>query len=118
MSPVVVLFDIDGTLEVGDPPGPISLDLVRQAIALGYVVGSASDRVLSFQRELWRRHEIDLHFIGHKHHLHEIRSRYPDLARYVHIGDTETDRYYADMHGFEFYWQDQLPSAGSPDWIF
>ena len=86
--PVMVSFDIDGTLEVGDPPGPISLELVRRAVALGYVVGSASDRVVSFQRTLWQTHRIEMHFIGHKHHLHSIRSRYPDLTRYIHIGDT------------------------------
>ena len=44
---ILVSFDIDGTLEVGDPPGPIELALVRRAKALGYIVGSASARVSS-----------------------------------------------------------------------
>ena len=42
----LISFDIDGTLEIGDPPGLIPLDAVRRAIALGFVVGSCSDRPL------------------------------------------------------------------------
>ena len=54
----LVSFDIDGTLEIGDPPGIIPIALVRRAQALGYLVGSCSDRPVSFQAEMWRRHEI------------------------------------------------------------
>ena len=45
----VVSFDIDGTLEIGDPPGIITIDAVRAARRLGYVVGSCSDRPLAHQ---------------------------------------------------------------------
>ena len=31
---ILVSFDIDGTLEVGDPPGPIELALVRRVLFL------------------------------------------------------------------------------------
>ena len=40
-------FDIDGTLEEGDPPGPIGMDLVVRALEMGYVVGSSSDRTVA-----------------------------------------------------------------------
>jgi hypothetical protein len=42
-----ISFDIDGTLEVGEPPGLITMDMVRAINALGYVIGSGFDRPLS-----------------------------------------------------------------------
>src|ERR1700733_10252811 len=44
-----VSFDIDGTMEFGDPPGPILTSVVRALVGCGYIVGSASDRVVSNQ---------------------------------------------------------------------
>ena len=70
---ILVSFDIDGTLEVGDPPGPIELSVVRRAKALGYIVGSASNRVRSDQSALWTTHEVDMDFVGHKHMLDRVR---------------------------------------------
>ena len=53
MTDVALLsFDIDGTLEIGDPPGIIPVALVRRAKALGYLVGSCSDRPVSFQQAM------------------------------------------------------------------
>ena len=99
---VLISFDIDGTLEAGDPAGPIGMDRVRQAVALGYIVGSASDRVKSDQRSIFDAHSIELHFIGHKHTLDEVRARFDEATRFIHIGDTDVDRHYATLHGFEF----------------
>lgn len=115
---VVVSFDIDGTLEVGDPAGPIGLTVVRRAIDLGYVVGSASDRVKSDQRSIFEAHAIELAFIGHKHTLDEVRARWGDAKRFIHIGDTDVDRHYATVHGFEFYLPDGMPEDGTAGWIF
>ena len=115
---VLVSFDIDGTLEVGDPAGPIGLDRVRQARALGYIVGSASDRVKSDQRALFDKHAVELHFIGHKHTLDDVRTRFSDATRFIHIGDGDADRHYAKLHGFEFYLPDGLPADGTDGWIF
>ena len=42
----LVSFDIDGTLEVGNPPGIVPGALVRRAQRLGYLVGSCSDRTI------------------------------------------------------------------------
>jgi hypothetical protein len=36
----LISFDIDGTLEVGGPPGSITIERVRQALELGYIIGS------------------------------------------------------------------------------
>ena len=115
---ILVSFDIDGTLEVGDPAGPIGLDRVRQAKTLGYIVGSASDRVRSDQMSLWTTHAIEMDFVGHKHMLDEVRERFDEATRFIHIGDTDVDRHYAKIHGFEFYLPDGLPPDGSEGWIF
>ena len=113
----LVSFDIDGTMFFGDPPGTITLDLVHKAKQLGYIVGSASDRPRRNQQELWDEHRVEVDFVSHKHHLDQIRERFP-AKRYVHIGDTDVDKYFAEMHGFDFYFVHELPEAGSEGWIF
>ncbi|MCH9675213.1 MAG: HAD family hydrolase [Gammaproteobacteria bacterium] len=115
---ILLSFDIDGTLEVGDPPGPITLETVRHARALGYVVGSASDRVVRYQRALWEKHGLEMDFVGHKHQLDAVRARFENMSRYVHIGDTDVDQHYAAMHGFEFLWFHELPEPGPDGWAF
>jgi hypothetical protein len=98
---VLVSFDIDGTMEFGDPPGPISPSHVHDLLQRGFIVGCASDRAKSSQAGLWLRHNIELSFLGGKHQLMGIRERF--LAdRYVHVGDTDLDRRYALEAGFEF----------------
>jgi hypothetical protein len=113
----LVSFDIDGTMVFGDPPGRVTLELVLRAKQLGYIVGSASDRPRSNQQELWDLHAIEVDFVSHKHHLDQIRARFP-ARRYVHIGDTEVDKYFAELHGFDFYFVHELPEDGTDGWIF
>lgn len=114
---VLLSLDIDGTLEIGDPPGTIPLAWVHRARAKGYVVGSASDRTMSDQRRLWALHGIETDFVGHKHRLDEIRARFPQTTRWIHIGDGDADHIYAVQHGFEFRWVHAVPEPGSPGWI-
>jgi hypothetical protein len=99
----VVSFDIDGTLEFGDPPGPIDVALVVAVAQLGHVIGSGSDRTRADQVRLWSAHGVDVHFTGGKHDLPAVRGRHV-AARYVHIGDTVVDKQYAQAAGFDFYW--------------
>jgi hypothetical protein len=113
----VVSFDIDGTLEVGDPPGRIDLDRVRHALRLGYVVGSCSDRTLRDQRELWEEARIEVHFTALKHRLDDVRKRFP-ARRYVHFGDTDVDQHFAQRAGFEFCHVEKIPLDGTEGWIF
>lgn len=98
---VVVSFDIDGTLECGDPPGPVVVDVVRAVAARGHVVGSASDRPRADQVALWSRHGVEVAFTGGKHHLPDVRTRFP-AARYLHIGDTDIDEHFARLARFDF----------------
>jgi len=105
---MLVSFDIDGTMRFGDPPGPITAELVRAVGAAGHVIGSASDRTRSDQTELWALHDIDVAFVGGKHHLADVRARFP-VDRHLHIGDTHVDEHFARLAGFEFVWMDDAP---------
>lgn len=103
----LISFDIDGTLEVGDPPGYITMDMVRRAKWLGFIVGSCSDRMVSNQERIWRDHDIPVHFTVLKHQLDLVKAEF-DAEEYYHIGDTNMDRYYAERAGFKYL----LPGAG------
>src|SRR4051794_1215487 len=58
----LISFDIDGTLEVGDPPGYITIARVREALQLGYIIGSCSDWPVSHQQRMWQKHGIPVAF--------------------------------------------------------
>lgn len=97
----VVSFDIDGTLEVGVPPGLVTIAAVRLARRLGYVVGSCSDRTLADQRGIWSRLEFRPDFTVLKHRLAEVRAAFT-AAAYYHVGDTDIDEHFAHLAGFRF----------------
>lgn len=101
----LISFDIDGTLEVGDPPGYITMEMVRRAQTLGYIIGSCSDRTLSNQRRIWVEHNIAVAFTVLKHQLDTVKAEF-SAERYFHIGDTNVDRHYAERAGFEFFYPD------------
>ena len=114
---VLVSFDIDGTLEAGDPPGPIEFALVADAVERGYIVGSSSDRTLEEQRRIWAAAGITVDFICHKQNLREATSGF-DCVRRIHIGDTSHDEYHAKLAGFEFHYVTAMPGQSEPGWIF
>ena len=103
--PRLISFDIDGTLEVGNPPGCITIERVRQALALGYIIGSCSDRTVSHQQRMWAEHGISVAFTVLKHQLDRVRAEFP-AEHYVHIGDTNIDRQYAERNGFVYFYPD------------
>jgi hypothetical protein len=98
----LISFDIDGTLEVGDPPGIVTIPMIRLAKSLGYVIGSCSDRPVSFQHALWERLRIGVDFTVLKHRLADVKALFPVATTYYHIGDTETDHVVAVGAGFRF----------------
>jgi len=114
---VLVSFDIDGTLATGDPPGPISLEIVRETKRRGHVLGSASDRTLREQRQMWEEIGIEVDFVSHKHHLQATSEQF-DCKRLIHIGDTSIDEHYARLAGFEFFHVSSLPPPATPGWIY
>ncbi len=71
----LISFDIDGTLEVGDPPGIITMDMVREAQEAGYLIGSCSDRTVGGQQRLWREHGIEVEFTVLKQNLGDTRAK-------------------------------------------
>jgi len=101
----LISFDIDGTLETGDPPGRITMARVRDALALGYIIGSCSDRTVSAQQRMWLEHGITVSFTVLKHRLDEVKATF-SAEQYFHIGDTNIDRYYAERSGFMYFFPD------------
>ena len=100
-APRVLSVDIDGTLEIGEPPGIVPVALVRTAQRLGFLIGSCSDRPISFQEAMWERLAIRADFTVLKHRLADVRARFA-AAAYYHIGDTEVDERFALEAGFHF----------------
>jgi hypothetical protein len=116
----VVSFDIDGTLEIGEPPGFLTVAAMRAARSLGYVVGTCSDRPVAHQRDLWVRVGIVPDFTVLKHRLAEVKAAFTAVA-YYHIGDTDVDEHYAGLAGFRFLRADTVSARAwgpelFPDW--
>lgn len=104
---ILISFDIDGTLEVGDPPGALTMDMVRIVQEKGFLIGSCSDRPPSSQLAIWEEHDITVDFVSAKHLLAEVKEKF-EADSYVHIGDREDlDRQMALRCGFEFLWPDE-----------
>ncbi len=104
---ILISFDIDGTLEVGDPPGILTMDMVRKVQEKGYLIGSCSDRPPSSQLAIWEEHDINVDFVSAKHLLAEVKTKF-EADAYVHIGDREDlDHQMALRAGFEFLWPDE-----------
>ena len=104
---ILISFDIDGTLEVGDPPGVLTMDLVRRTQEKGILIGSCSDRPISGQRVIWEQHNIPVDFAVSKQQLPDVKAKF-EADIYYHIGDREDlDKKYALEAGFEFLWPDE-----------
>ena len=117
---ILISFDIDGTLEVGDPPGEITMDMVKTAKSKGIIIGSCSDRTASSQRGIWNAHDIEVDFICVKgspvetFNLEYMKTLF-DAEEYWHIGDREDlDRQMALRIGFQFLWPDE---AAQKEWF-
>jgi hypothetical protein len=110
VNQILISFDIDGTLAAGDPPGPITFEMVAAAQSRGHVVGSASDRSLSEQRAIWESAGIPVDFICNKHRLADATAKF-SLSRMLHIGDTSNDEYFAGLAGFKFYYVTEMPAS-------
>lgn len=104
---ILISFDIDGTLEVGDPPGVLTMDMVRIVQHKGFLVGSCSDRPISAQRAIWDQHDISINFAVGKMMLPDVKAKF-EADVYYHTGDREDlDKKYALDAGFEFLWPEE-----------
>jgi hypothetical protein len=97
----LVSFDIDGTLEIGDPPGIVTIAALRAARRLGYLLGTCSDRPVAHQRQLWARLGLGPDFTVLKHRLADVKDLFT-AAAYYHVGDTDVDEHFAGLAGFRF----------------
>lgn len=104
----LVSFDIDGTLEFGDPRGSITMEMVRKVQAKGIWVGSCSDRPVSYQQQMWDRHGMTVDFTVLKNRLDDVKSEFK-ADSFLHIGDTDMDEFFASQAGFQFLLVDSLP---------
>jgi len=101
---ILISFDIDGTLDIGDPPGVLTMDMVRMVQKEGFLIGSCSDRPMSGQQAIWDQHNIKVHFVVSKQMLPDVKAKF-EADIYYHIGDREDlDKKYALEAGFEFLW--------------
>ena len=98
---MLVSFDIDGTLEMGDPPGPLSADFVRRTQQSGSLIGSCSDRTVREQSAMWDAAEIVPDFVVVKNQLGSVREQFAS-ERYIHIGDTHVDAHFAGLASFQY----------------
>jgi hypothetical protein len=117
VRPMLISFDIDGTMTFGEPPGPVPVSFAQAAIDAGHVVGSASDRIISAQAGLWSAHGTAVRFTEHKHRLALLRERFPAVVRFIHVGDTDIDQRYASAAAFEFWHVDDATVFLERDWL-
>jgi len=101
---ILISFDIDCTLEVGDPPFVVTMTMVKRRQKPGYLIGSCSDRPISAQRAIWAQHNIAIDFAVGKMMLPDVKMKFVADV-YYHIGDREDlDRKYALEAVLECLW--------------
>lgn len=108
----LISFDIDGTLETGDPKGSVTLDMVQILKEKGYILGSCSDRPVSYQNNMWEKRGLEVDFAVLKNRLEDLMSTFKSDS-YLHIGDTDMDEYFAQKAGFQFI---RVDSTEFLDW--
>lgn len=113
---ILISFDIDGTLEFGDPPGGVTLEMVKRAQDLGFLIGSCSDRFPSAQKAMWDARNVEVDFVAAKHMLPDVRQRF-EADIYVHIGDRDLDRQLAEQAGFRFLWDHEAEAEPWLEWV-
>ena len=118
--PDLISFDIDGTLEVGEPRGSITIDFVSAVQRKGCIIGSCSDRPISYQKRMWQQHDVVVDFTALKQNLEDVKERF-HADNYIHIGDSDTDEFFAGKAGFRFIrvdtaewlaWSEMMTQAG------
>ena len=103
---LVFSFDIDGTLENGDPPGTIKLDDIREYASKKHIVlGSCSQNEIWEQEQTWKEIGAEPDFMIQKDErlLMLVKNRWPDAWVYLHVGDwVGLDDVIAEKAGWEF----------------
>lgn len=93
-------FDVDNVLDISLEPGPITLDMVKRAKEMGYIVGSCSDIPVPMQKAMWEKHGLEVDFTVLKHRLGELRNEF-EADEYYLVSTRDTGDYSA-AEGFVF----------------
>jgi len=102
-------FDRDGTLEWGDPPGPITREHLERTRALGYAIGGSGGQAPEEQERNWQEKGIEPDFLVHKANLPSLGGRFTELT---HVGDAEDDLNWARKAGARY-----ITPQGFLDWL-
>ena len=87
----MLVFDVDGTLEVGRPPGPIMLKTLLYLKKRGFIVGIVGSWA-KVPKEILT--ELDFHYPGHPEKprwLSTICEKYSPIILF-YVADEERDR--------------------------
>jgi phosphoglycolate phosphatase-like HAD superfamily hydrolase len=97
-------FDLDGTLDFGDPPGPISAHQLKKLKEKGVIIGGASGKESRFQVKRWRESGVKPHFVIVKVDIWKFKKLKTliNASEYIHIGDAPDDEVVAKKAGFNF----------------
>ena len=99
----VISFDLDGTCEFAYAPGPVTADMIKAEIARGNAIIGGSDWPVKDQKEFFGKVGIKLDMICLKPDLKEAKRNWNTNAeRYIHVGDTATDKEAAETAGFQY----------------
>ena len=96
----LIAFDIDNVLEMSAEPGPITLNMVKRAQDMGYIIGSCSDIPVAQQQAMWEKHGIPVDFTVLKHRLDEINAEFQADECYL-VSPRDTGDY-SRIYGFTF----------------
>ncbi|MEM4154981.1 MAG: HAD family hydrolase [Candidatus Caldarchaeum sp.] len=103
---MIIAVDVDGTLDVGDPPGPVSVlslaNIVKKHVPSVVIVSDSYEKV-------WNRVDLLGYIIpvcaitgGKAARLKAIRNEYPAEGRYILVGNSPDDAEAAREAGYEY----------------
>src|SRR5215831_10420566 len=116
-------FDSDGTLAGGDPPGIITLDMMRLTHTRGALIGRCSDRTTSDQQPLRAQHNMRIACTVLQHQLADVKVQCQTEA-HAPLGETDMDHCYATRAGFRCLkaetttcqpWSPEVFRSGTPN---
>jgi len=101
---MLIMFDCDGTIEVGAPPGPVTLADLNFLVALGIrvviVSESANCANLPFEHIVVPGNRLQA--------LHNAKAKYPGL-RCIYVSDNPGDDANARQAGCEYMHPSEFP---------
>jgi hypothetical protein len=97
---VVIAFDVDGTLECGNPPGLIKIETVKRLKERGFIVGIIG----AYKKVQQHINNLDFYLSGDPHkpeNLRKVHETYkPTFC--IYVADLPSDRVAALENGFSY----------------